>query len=187
MKLFKKLGGPHDLAVSMVGLKLGDRLLQIGCGDGGIAAALAAKVGLTGRASAVDATAEGVARGERGAARGGVLVEVQQASYGALPFEDEGFDVVVAYDVIASMEPNERARTLRETRRVLRPGGRVVVIESVPGGGIGALFTRPPRDVRNAESGGTEAALKTEGFLAVRTLVERAGLRFVEGVTPRTP
>ena len=67
-RFFRKLGDKHDLAVSMVGIKLGNALLQLGCGDGGLLAALAAKVGLTGRAAAVDATPEGVAAGELGAA-----------------------------------------------------------------------------------------------------------------------
>jgi ubiquinone/menaquinone biosynthesis C-methylase UbiE len=185
MKFLKKLGGPHDLAVSMVGLKLGDRLLQVGCGDGGILAALAAKVGLTGRAAAVDATADGVARGERGAAKGGVLVEVQQAPYRSLPFEDGAYDVVVLNDVLARVEPDERIPTLRETRRILRPGGRIVVIEPVPRGGLGALLSRSSQDPSYVASGGAEAALRAEGFVAVRTLVERAGLRFAEGVKPR--
>lgn len=184
-RFFGKLGGRHDLAVSMVGVKLGHALLQLGCGDGGLLAALAAKVGLTGRAAAVDATREGVAAGDRGAARGGVLVETAQAAYDRLPHEDAGFDIVVIDDLLATMRPEDRVACLRETRRVLRPAGRLIVVERIRRGGLGALVSRRHEDPHYLASGGAEPAVRAEGFVAVRTLAERDGLRFVEGVRPR--
>ena len=184
-RFFGKLGGRHDLAVSMVGLKLGDALLQLGCGDGGLLAALAAKTGLTGRAAAVDATAEGVAAGERGAQQGGVLVEVAQAPYAQLPFGDGIFDVVVAHDLLAELAPEGRVACLREAFRVLRQGGRLLVVERTERGGLGALVRRRREDPHYRASGGAETALRAEGFVAVRRLAERDRLRFVEGVRPR--
>lgn len=186
-QFFRRLGSKHDLAVSMVGLKLGDALLQLGCGDGGLLAALAAKVGLTGHAAAVDATPEGVAAGERGAALGGALVEITKAPYGQLPFQDGIFDVVTINDLVAGLGPNDRVACLRETLRVLRHGGRVVVLERTGRGGLGRLVSRRRQDARYGSSGGAEAALKAEGFVAVRTLAERNRLRFIEGVRPHLP
>jgi len=185
MKFFGKLGGPHDLAVSMVGLKLGDAFLQLGCGDGGLLAALAAKVGLTGRACAVDDAEAGVARGAQGAAKGGVLVDIAQAPYGQLPHDDAAFDVIVLNDLVGGLAPEPRAACLREARRVLRPGGRLLLVERTGRGGLAALVSRPQADPHYTASGGAEPALKAEGFAAVRTLSERAGLRFVEAVRPR--
>jgi len=59
MVWFRKPAG-DPLAVSMSGLKLGDRLLMLGCADTALAAALAAKVGLTGRACVLDESADRV-------------------------------------------------------------------------------------------------------------------------------
>jgi ubiquinone/menaquinone biosynthesis C-methylase UbiE len=186
MALFKKLpGGFRDLAVSMVGIKIGDRLLQIGCGDGGLLGALASKVGLTGRACAIDSTPEGIAKGEAGAARAGALVETIVAPFHALPHDPDAFDVVVLYDVLARAPEDARRRWLREVSRVVRPGGRCLVVERLPRKGLAALVGQPAIDPTYTATGGAEGALRAAGFVAVRTLSERAGWRFAEGVRPR--
>jgi len=185
MPLFRKLAGPRELAVSMVGVKLGDRLLQVGCGDGRLLAALAAKVGLTGRACAVDVSREGVERAERAARKEGVLLDVAHAPFDRLPHDDAAFDVVVLQDVLATLGAADRTRGLGETRRVLRPGGRCVVIERTGRHGVTALFARPEPIDEQYRTGGAAAALAAAQFVAARTLADREGLRFVEAIRPR--
>ncbi len=46
---FAKSGSPHLLAIGMIGAKMGERFVQIGCAHGGRLGAVAAKVGLSGR------------------------------------------------------------------------------------------------------------------------------------------
>ncbi len=158
MGLFRKLpGGPQDLAISMVGVKLGDRLLQVGCGNGAMFAALAAKVGLTGRACAVDATAAGVAKGQQAAERAGVLVEIAEAPCRALPHDAGAFDIIVLYDVLAPVSEEDRTSSLREAQRVLRGGGRIVVVEQTRRRGLAALVGQPAIDPGYVTSGGAEA------------------------------
>ena len=68
-----------------------------------------------------------------------------------------------------------------QVERVLRPGGRCLVIETAAKAGLGGLVSRSI----NAEfhAGGGAAPLLTRvGFAAVRTLAEREGLTFTEGV-----
>ena len=184
MSLFKlkKSGGPRDLEVSMAGLKLGSRVLQA-AGDGELIAAMAAAVGLSGRACALVGDRGGVEAFERAAARAGVLIEIEVAPSTALPYEPDSFDVVTIKDALGAMRPNERVPTLQETCRVLRVGGRCLVIERSLRGGLGALFSRQPLD-RQYAAGGAVTALRAEGFRGVRVLSERDGLRFTEGTKP---
>jgi ubiquinone/menaquinone biosynthesis C-methylase UbiE len=185
LALFRKSGGPYDFAVSMCGVHIGDRLLQIGCGDGGLFAALAAKTGLSGRACAVDDEA-GVGRAQSAAARAGVLVEARAAPLTALPYEDEGFDLVVIRDVLGGLSPYERVRTLQEAHRVLRGAGRCVVIDRSPRAGLGRLLGGGGKPATGYQAaGGAERALDAEGFKAIRRIAERDGFIFIEGAKPR--
>ena len=184
MSLFKlkKSGGPRDLEVSMAGLKLGSRVLQA-AGDGELIAAMAAAVGLSGRACALVPERGGADAFERAAARAGVLIEIEVAPSTALPYEPDSFDVVTFKDVLGAMRPNERVVSLQEASRVLRVGGRCLVIERSQRGGLGALFSRQNVD-RQYAAGGAVTALRAEGFRGVRVLSDRDGLRFTEGTRP---
>lgn len=165
----------------MAGVEMGDRLLQLGCGDGRMFAALAAKVGLSGRALAIDEDRSACARAGAAAEKAGVFVEVETANYGKLSCDDESLDLVVLRNVIATRSPEQRVACLREVLRVLRPGGRCVVVEPAPRGGLGALFRSRNVNPHYAASGGAERALDAEGLRGVRRLAERDGLAFIEG------
>ena len=162
----------YDLAVSMAGLKLGDRFLLIGCADPRLVAALAAKIGFTGRACVVDPDAAAVQRAQRAAEKAGVLVETQEASLDRLPYDADAFDLVVVRPggslsaSIARLEP-----ALPEALRVLRPGGRCLIVADA-----------------KLSHGASEDAIRQlgeHGFRAARLLAEREGLMFLEAVKAR--
>ena len=183
MRFLRRLNEPFQLEMSMAGVKLGTRVLQVGSSSG-LIAALATKVGLSGQASVIVETRAGADLVQRAAARAGVLLDVRVAPLGALPFEPASFDLVVVPDLIGNLRPEDRVLCLQQILRMLRPGGRCLVIEPMPRGGLGALFSRPARDRPYGRHGGAETALKEEGFRAVRVLAERQGLLFTEGVKP---
>src|SRR5689334_17297110 len=109
--MFLKRDNPHTLVVGMTGAKMGDRLLQVGCAHGGRLGAIAAKVGLSGRAVVVVPDEASSVRARKGAADAGVLVDVQIAPPTALPIEDAGFDVAVVDDtagLIGTMSASDR-------------------------------------------------------------------------------
>ena len=185
---FARRSNPHTLVVGMTGVKMGDRFVQIGCAHGGRFGALAGQVGLSGDAAAVVPDAASAARAEKGAAEAGALVDVKIAPPAALSAGDDAFDVAVVDDtngLVGTMPPDERAAAVRELRRILRPGGRVVFIGATPATGLTALIGRHTPPSPFTESGAAAALLTAEGFRSARVLAAREGLVFVEGIKPR--
>ncbi|OFW23261.1 MAG: hypothetical protein A3H97_12320 [Acidobacteria bacterium RIFCSPLOWO2_02_FULL_65_29] len=183
--MLKRRDDPFMLVVGMTGVKMGDRLAQVGCADGARLAAVAAKVGLSGRAVAVVADEPAAARARKGAARAGVLVELEIAPPTRLPLDDAAFDLAIIDDtdgLLAGLAADDRAAAIHEARRIVRPGGRVMVIGAAPRVGLGAFFTRTPGSPRFDPT----PLLSADEFRSVRTLAERDGLVFVEALKPRT-
>ena len=188
MNPFTRRAESHLLAVSMTGVKMGDRVAFVGCAHGGRLAAIAAKVGLSGRAVAVVPDERAAALTQKGAEHAGVLVEIELAAPTALPIENNAIDLAVVDDTagfLATIPPTDRVAVIRELVRVLRPGGRVIVVGAGPVAGIARLVTRIPATASLTASGEVNAALAANGFSIVRTLAEREGLVFVEGIKPR--
>jgi ubiquinone/menaquinone biosynthesis C-methylase UbiE len=182
---FRRGSDPHPLVVGMTGVKLGERFAQIGCAHGGRLGAIASKVGLSGRALAIVPDEAAAVRARKGAAEAGVLVDVETAPSTQLPVEDEDFDLVVIDDTdgfLGSMPADARDGTVREAHRILRAGGRLLVIETTRRAGLAALLSPQPSSTFDPAP-----ALQAAGFRSVRTLAEREGLAFVEGVKPRQP
>jgi ubiquinone/menaquinone biosynthesis C-methylase UbiE len=186
---FVKSGDSHLLVVGMVGTKMGERFVQIGCAHGGRLGAVAAKVGLSGRAVAITPDEASAERARKGAAEAGMLVEVEVAPMTALPAEDRAFDVAVVDDtggLLGELPPEDRRGLVRELFRILRPGGRLVALGAIPQSGLTALLKRGPSEPTLAASGALHELLAADGFRPVRTLAERDGLVFVEAVKPRS-
>lgn len=179
---------PFSLVVGMTGVKLGDQVVQFGCASGGPLAAIASKVGLSGRAVAAVQDAAAGARAEKAAARAGVLVEVEAVSGTQLPFEDGVFDLAIVDDTangFSTLTAENRVAIVRELARVVRPGGRAMMIGRGERQGLAALLSRSQGGPSYVASGQAVTALEADGFRGVRTLAEREGLVFVEGIKPR--
>jgi arsenite methyltransferase len=105
-----------------LGLKSGDRVLDVGCGTGRLARWIASRVGPGGSVVGIDPLVERITLARANAA--GVSFEVGQAeSLGA--FADASFDAVCMSAVFHWV--SDKAKALAEVRRVLRPGGRLGV------------------------------------------------------------
>jgi SAM-dependent methyltransferase len=155
--------GRYELLTRMIGARLGDRVLSFGGGDPGLVAALARVTGLSGRAVAHAASTGEATRMEATAEAAGVLVEVIESPANRLPFKEGDFDLVLVDAVSAPF-----AALLPEIRRVLRSGGRVVLVirQREPGA--------PPSAAVHAATG--------LHFRGARVLFERDGFGIVEAL-----
>ena len=179
---FRKTTPSEPLAVAMSGVKLGDRLLVIGCSDPVLIAQLAVKTGLTGRSCAADENGTLVASAARAVEREGALLETFTAPGMMLPLASGAFDVVIIRDVLGRLDDTRRSACVGEALRVLRPGGRCVDISAAARSGLASLVQQRSASPDYVASGGAEAALRAGGFRAVRQLASRGRLQFVEGI-----
>ncbi len=108
----------------------GERGLEIGCGPGLLTCELAREVGGSGRIVAIDASTDMIAatRGRADHERLSDRVRLVHADAAALPFSRESFDFVVVVQVYLFVD--DIAAALADAARVLRPGGRLVVVDT---------------------------------------------------------
>ncbi len=113
--------------VTVANLKPGDRVLDIAGGTGDLARAFAKKVMPGGQVVLSDINAAMLARGRDRLLDEGIVIPTVLCDAEALPFGDNSFDLVSVAFGLRNMTHKERA--LAEMNRVLRPGGRLLVLE----------------------------------------------------------
>jgi SAM-dependent methyltransferase len=186
LRMFFRKSTIEPLPITMTGVRMGERVLQIGITDPATVGMLAKKVGMSGLNALAAPNEADATRARHAAAEAAVLIDVQVTPWRQkLPFEAGTFDLVVVHSdrgLLASLSPEDRVVCLQEARRMLRSGGRIIVIETGERGGLGRLLQGQPADNSYASYGGAEAALKAEGFRPVRVLGEADGYKFTEGL-----
>lgn len=112
----------------LVGLRPGERVLDVACGTGDWTRCAAARVGPQGQVVGLDISPEmlAMARRKDGAGSAAAAIEWREGTADALPFPDAAFDVVCCQ--LGLMFFPDRIAALREMRRVLVPGGRLALM-----------------------------------------------------------
>jgi len=140
----------------------GMRVLDVGCGPGRLALPVARIVGEGGEVLAVDLQPEMLAIVERRAARGGVRnVRTHRAAAGDGSIPVGPYDLALLVAVLGEIPVDRRAPAVAEIAERLRPGGRLVVVETLQDP------HRQPRDavLRLAGSAGLDLEREERGWL----------------------
>ncbi len=143
-RMFDRVAGRYDLlnslmtaglhhrwrkrAAEQTGLRFGDAALDVCCGTGDLALELASRVSPGGHVIGCDFSEPmlDLAR-EKAAERGAEGVRFEWADALQLPYDDERFDAATVGFGVRNLSDLDRG--LREVTRVLRPRGRLVILE----------------------------------------------------------
>jgi demethylmenaquinone methyltransferase/2-methoxy-6-polyprenyl-1,4-benzoquinol methylase len=124
-------GGLHRLwkrfAIDVAAPRAGERALDIASGSGDLARLLADRLGPRGQLVMSDINAEMLAVGRARLLDAGMALPVVRCDAERLPFASNHFDLVTVAFGLRNMTRKDVA--LAEMRRVLRPGGRLLVLE----------------------------------------------------------
>jgi ubiquinone/menaquinone biosynthesis C-methylase UbiE len=165
--------------VEAIGVREGDRALDLGFGGGvGLRALLAAGAShVTGAELSPDMVAGGRSAFADEIAAG--RVELVEGSLPSLPFGDDAFDAIITANTIYFWPDTEAG--MRELRRVLAPGGRLAIINGRKEDMQGPLFesfkTFSEEELAAAiRAGGFEdVSVTTDGKVVLGVAIESAG------------
>jgi demethylmenaquinone methyltransferase/2-methoxy-6-polyprenyl-1,4-benzoquinol methylase len=115
------------IAIRLAGVREGDRVLDVAGGTADLSLAFARRVGASGQVWLTDINHAMLTRGRDRLLDKGYALPVVQCDAEKLPFPGDSFDCVTVAFGLRNMTRKEAA--LAEMRRVLRPGGRLLVLE----------------------------------------------------------
>lgn len=130
-ELYERYAGRHILGpwapglVDLAGVRAGERVLDLACGTGVVARVAAERVGATGRVTGLDLNAGMIAVARTLPAPAGAAIAWIEGSAQDTGLPDKTFDVVLCQQGLQFFP--DKIAALRETRRVLVPGGRVAI------------------------------------------------------------
>jgi ubiquinone/menaquinone biosynthesis C-methylase UbiE len=114
----------------LVELRPGETVLDVGCGTGTQALIAKEAVGAAGRVCGIEPSLKMIAYARRKAARRGLVVDLQPGVIEQLDYPDQSFEVIFCLIVMHHLPDETKLQGLKEMARVLKPGGRLLVVDS---------------------------------------------------------
>ncbi len=115
--------------IQQAAITSGETILDIGCGTGTLTLLAKTEAGDHGQVYGMDASPEMIAFARQKALQQQQAVDFQTGVIEALPFSDGTFDVVLSSLMFHHLPPDLKQRGLIEIHRVLKPGGRLIVVD----------------------------------------------------------
>ncbi len=164
------------MTIDLALLNPGESLLDVGCGTGGVAIPAKMRVGSAGKIAGIDPSPEMLAVARRNALRRGLEIDFRLGAIEALPYDDATFDAVTASLMIHHLRGDLVERGAAEILRVLKPGGRLLVVDTMRSARFPAKQFLALLERRHGIRFGIEELppiLRSVGFSAVRLLDDR--------------
>src|SRR6266446_3175955 len=120
----------RQMTADLAQLQPGETVLDVGCGTGTLALEAYERVGATGRLCGIDPAPQQITRARRKAARRGLPIDFQAGVIEQLTFPDQSFDVVLSTLMMHHLPDDLKRQGLAEIARVLKPGGRLLVVDA---------------------------------------------------------
>jgi ubiquinone/menaquinone biosynthesis C-methylase UbiE len=115
--------------VELAGIQPGDSVLEVGCGTGTLTLAAKRQAGASGNVCGIDIIPGMIEASRRKAAEANEEITFQDGSINPIPFSANQFDVVMCSFMIFHMSAETRQKGFAEIQRVLKPGGRLLVVD----------------------------------------------------------
>jgi ubiquinone/menaquinone biosynthesis C-methylase UbiE len=117
--------------VNLAQIKPGDNVLEIGCATGSLTIAAKQQAGENGRVAAIDIIPGMIEVSKEKSRKANLDIDFRLGSIDSIPFRDGQFDVVICSFMIFHMSDKVRNKGIEEVFRVLKPGGRFLILDMV--------------------------------------------------------
>ena len=168
---FGRAPAMRERTAELANLQPGESVLEVGCGTGELTQRARLRVGVDGRVCGIDPSAEMIAVARHKAERAGLDIDYRVASIEALPLADASVDVVLSSVMMHHLPNAVKQLGLCEVRRVLKPGGRLLIVD----------FKRPTGLLSHLALTSFIHSHATESIEDLPTLVAAAGFSEVRG------